>query len=183
MEVSLPRKLKFLEAFPEGPIISSAYSLITAGLVSNGPFEFICRPSFCSCLHSIFRLPFAPLFFFPRNIGIDIFFPPIDSGESFEIFPSECFVIESILLSHSDYRARSKKGIPRSVQLSVSRRCIDDHQPAQSRSKILSQQRDLEVKYSHLSREYLFSRYNRVRFPRKVITLSIFTSSRFYPNV
>lgn len=124
-------------------------------------------------------------FFFLEISGSIFFSPPsgLDSGESFEIFPSECFVIESILLSHSDYRARSKKGIPRSVQLSVSRRCIDDHQPAQSRSKILSQQRDLEVKYSHLSREYLFSRYNRVRFPRKVITLSIFTSSRFYPNV
>lgn len=94
-------------------------------------------------------------FFFLEISGSIFFFPP--SGESFEIFPSECFVIESILLSHSDYRARSKKGIPRSVQLSVSRRCIDDHQSAQSRSKILSQQRDLEVKYSHFTRVPILS--------------------------
>lgn len=160
MEVSLPRKLKFLEAFPEGPIISSAYSLITAGLVSNGPFEFICRPSLCSCFHSIFRLLSS---FFLRNR--DRCFDPtsilfsIDSKRKFSLragtFRHRAVRIARIIVPVSEV---SRKGIPRSVQLSVSRRCIDDRRPPKYIKDSPNNERLNEC--CHLSR--VFPRYDRV---------------------
>lgn len=117
---------------------------------------------------------FLPFFF---EIGIDVSIDTFLHRLETKIFPSRRNVSSSCRSNRSYYLARiivpvsevSRKGIPRSVQLSVSRRCIDDRRPPKYIKDSPNNERLNEC--CHLSR--VFPRYDRVidsqASPRKEI--------------
>lgn len=106
---------------------------------------------------------FLPFFF---EIGIDVSIDTFLHRLETKIFPSRRNVSSSCRSNRSYYLARiivpvsevSRKGIPRSVQLSVSRRCIDDRRPPKYIKDSPNNERLNEC--CHLSR--VFPRYDRV---------------------
>lgn len=135
-------------------------------------------------------MPAESLQLLPLDFSTSFFFFSSKSGSMFrsdidtflhrletKIFPSRRNVSSSCRSNRSYYLARiivpvsevSRKGIPRSVQLSVSRRCIDDRRPPKYIKDSPNNERLNEC--CHLSR--VFPRYDRVidsqASPRKEI--------------